>query len=210
MGNGLEPGPYDDPSDPTLIDEGTLARIESPTPGPVGLDSRGGGTTRQNQPSMADRIVAYPRQRQGDRVGDGECFTLADRALRNAGARSAADYDTVTPDADYVWGSTVSLADVRPGDIIQFRDYQYEREVETRSSTSIDTTTETEERPHHTAIVERVGANGSITVLEQNGRPGAPVTRKELFFSNTETTSGNQTVRIRVRGTFWFYRPQSR
>lgn len=209
MGNGLTPGPISDPGAPTLLDDGTLARAEGPPPGPIGMDAKG-GTSKQGGPSMADQIVAFPRQRRGQRVGDGECFTLADRALSNAGAKSAADFGAITPETDYVWGTSVNLSDVQPGDIIQLRDYRYDREVETRTSREITTDEDFQERPHHTAIVERVDGNGAITVLEQNSPDGSPVTRSQLFFSNRESTSGNRTTKIRVRGTFWFYRPQTR
>lgn len=192
------------------IDPGTSARIDSPPPGPIGLDAKG-GTPKQDQPNIADQIVSFSRRRRGERVGDGECFTLADRALRTAGARSTADYGTVTPDADYVWGTQISLSDVRPGDVIQFRGYRYDREVETRNADGSTTTkTDFQERPHHTAIVERVDGNGVITVLEQNSPDGSPVARNQLFFAGSTSTRGNRTTTITVQGTVWFYRPQAR
>jgi hypothetical protein len=197
-------------SDPLGLDQGTLPRTELPPPGPIGLDSRSGAPARAHV-NLGGRVVRFPRQRMGQRVGDGECFALADGALRNAGARTAEDFGTVIPDADYVWGSSVSLADVQPGDIVQFRDYRYDREVETRNADgSIVTNTDFQERPHHTAIVERVDGNGAITVLEQNSPSSSPVVRRQLFFSNGTRTSGTRTTTITVQGTFWFYRPQSR
>jgi hypothetical protein len=205
MGGGQAPG---DLGDPITIDDGTLARTGSPLPGPIGLDAKG-GSPKQTQASMADQIVSFPRQRRGQRVGDGQCFTLVDRALRSAGATSAADHGTVTPDADYVWGTSVNLSDVRPGDVIQFRDYRYDRELETRNSDgSVTTEASFQERPHHTAVVERVDGNGAITVLEQNSPDGSPVVRSQLFFSNSSSTSGNRKATISVKGTFWFYRPE--
>jgi hypothetical protein len=112
------------------IDDGTLARTDSPVPGPIGLDAPG-GSGQSSEPNMSRRIVAYAQQKSGTRVGNGECFTLADKALKGAGAKSAADFGTVTRDADYKWGSTVPLTDLQPGDIIQFRGYRYDREVTT-------------------------------------------------------------------------------
>jgi hypothetical protein len=207
MGNGHIPGPTDT-STAFPVDDGTLARISSPPPAPIGLK---GGSAKGTTASIGDQVVAYARHRLGQVVGDGECFTLADNALRNAGARSAADYGTVTPDADYQWGSSVSLADLRPGDIIQFRNYRYDREVETsHADGSSETNTDFQERPHHTAIVERVGANGAVTVLEQNAPVGAPDTRSDLFFSDRDDSTGSTRTRIRVRGRFWFYRPEAR
>ncbi|HKB10846.1 MAG TPA: hypothetical protein VKD69_09330, partial [Vicinamibacterales bacterium] len=122
----------------------------------------------------------------------------------------AADYGTVTPNADYQWGTSVTLADLQPGDVVQFRDYSYERTVVTRDSSGTTTDEHAEDRPHHTAIVESVDGNGAVTVLEQNAPDGSPVRRSHLYFTGGTTTSGNSTTTIRVQGTFWFYRPQAR
>ena len=160
---------------------------------------------------MAEKIVSFPRHCVHQRVGDGECFTLADTALRNAGAYGAGHYGTVVPDADYVWGTPVNLSNVRPGDVVQFRNYRVDRESETHNRDgSVTTETEFQERPHHTAIVERVDGNGAVTVLEQNSPDGSPVVRSRLFFSTGTTTSGNTTTRVTVQGSFWFYRPEAR
>lgn len=210
MGNASIPASTDEFSNAILVDDGTSARTQSPTPGPIGLDAKS-GNPKQTQASMADQIVSFPRQRMAQQVGDGQCFALADRALRNAGAKSAGDFGTVVPDADYVWGTQINLSDVRPGDIIQLRDYRYDREIETRSPDgSSATNTDFQTRPHHTAVVERVDGNGAMTVLEQNAPEGSPVTRHQLFFSDSTTSSGNRTTTITVQGTFWFYRPQAR
>ena len=190
------------------IDDGTLARIGSPEPGPIGLDSKSG--SKQAQPSMADRIVSYARRNRGDRVGDGECYTLVNRALAAAGAKVAADYAAVSPNADYVWGESITQAQLQPGDVIQFRDYTFKR-VDVTDDDSGTTTDELEgDRPHHTAIVQSVDGNGAVTVWEQNAPEGSAVTRTQLFFTSRTTTSGNRTTRITVSGTFWFYRPEAR
>jgi hypothetical protein len=208
MGNGQTPPGIDLDSRGT-IDDGTLARAESPPPGPIGLDAKS-GTAKTTGASMADRIISFARRQRGDRVGDGECFTLADRALRHADARSARDYGPATPDADYVWGTPVALADLRPGDVVQFRDYRYDRHVVEESSRGTTTTDDFQERPHHTAIVQSVDGHGAVTVWEQNSPDGSPVVRTQLFFSGGTTTSGHKTTTISVSGTFWFYRPEAR
>ena len=164
----------------------------------------------QSTPGMAERIVSFARLENGHRVGNGECFTLVDRALRSAEAKSAADYGSITPQSDYVWGTPVSLAGLQPGDIIQFRNYRYQREIVTETPTATDTEEDEQERPHHTAIVQSVDGNGAVTVWEQNSPEASPVTRTQLFFTARTTTSGNRTTRIRVQGSFWFYRPQAR
>jgi hypothetical protein len=192
------------------IDDGTLARTDSPVPGPIGLDAPG-GSGQSSEPNMSRRIVAYAQQKSGTRVGNGECFTLADKALKGAGAKSAADFGTVTRDADYKWGSTVSLTDLQPGDIIQFRGYRYDREVTTHHSNgSTETYEDFQKRPHHTAIVETVDGNGAVTVLEQNAPEGSPVVRSHLFFKSTTIDENNKSTTIKVQGTFWFFRPQAK
>ena len=209
MGNGHIPGSANEFGGAFDIDDGTNARTETPPPGPIGLDApSGGGNTSAG---IADRILGFARRQRGSRVGNGECFTYADRALSTAGARSASDYGTVTPNADYVWGSAVSLSDLQAGDVIQMRDYRYDREVVVKNPDgSGSTDSDFQERPHHTGIVESVDGNGAVTVLEQNAPRGSAVRRSQLFFTDGTSTVGHRTTTIRVQGTFWFYRPQAR
>jgi hypothetical protein len=208
MGNGqLRPGA--DLDGRGTIDDGTLARADSPPPGPIGLDAKS-GSAKQARASIADRIVSFARRQRGERVGDGQCYAFADRALGQADAKSARDYGTITPDADYVWGTSVTLADLQPGDVIQFRDYSYDRRIVIERSDETVTREDSQSRPHHTAIVQSVDGHGAVTVWEQNAPDGSPVGRTQLFFTSGTTTSGNQTTTIAVHGTFWFYRPEAR
>ena len=164
---------------------------------------------RSPEHGRPDRQLRAPRKR-GTRVGNGQCFTLVDRALRGAHAHSAADYGTVTPDADYTWGRSVSLSDLQPGDVIQFRDYTFHKVVVTESSSGTTTDELDGERPHHTAVVESVDGHGAVTVLEQNAPEGSAVTRHQLYFTDGSWTSGHQTTTLTVHGTFWFFRPEAR
>jgi hypothetical protein len=143
---------------------------------------------------MADQIVSYARRQQGSRVGKGQCFDLADTALRGAKAKSAADYGKISPNADYTWGTPVTLAGLQPGDVIQFRNYTYESTVVTKTDKATTTDEVAQDRPHHTAIVESVGEDGAVTVLEQNAPDGSPVTRTVLYFKDSTTTSGKRTT----------------
>ena len=153
MGGGQIPGSTDGLTGTIEIDDGTLARTETPDPGPVGLDAPSGGGAHA-APDVGVRVLGFARRQRGSRVGNGECFALADRALSGAGARSASDYGSVSPNADYVWGTSVALADLQPGDVIQLRDYRYDRDVETNNPDgSGSSNTDFQERPHHTAIV---------------------------------------------------------
>jgi|GEM_PF-1153264 hypothetical protein len=203
MGNVRPRTPINEHADSVDVDEGTLSRTESLPPGTIGLKAKGGS---QKQGGTTDPVT-YARARLGQRVGNGECFTLVDRALRASGMQSAADYGPVTPDGDYVWGTAVSLSDLQPGDVIQFRDYRYEKTVVTETPTLTTTETEEHTRPHHTAIVERVNG-GEVTVLEQNAPVGSPVRRTALYFESGTRRVGNRTITISVEGTLWYYRPQ--
>jgi hypothetical protein len=142
----------------------------------------------------------------GQRVGSGECFDLADRALRAAGARSASDFGPVTADADYRWGSPIAIENVAPGDIIQFRNYAFAK----RTETSEGWQEERQERPHHTAIVLSNDGHGAVTVMEQNAPEGSGVHRTQLFFTSRQDQDGGTRVTVTVSGQFWFYRPEPR
>ena len=208
MGHGLDPAPTNDLGIGITIDNGTLIRNESPTPGPVGLDS---GDSNKNQAAMAQQIMNFIKQKMGTHHGDGQCFTLADDALKNAGAKSAGDFGKVTKDADYVWGTSVKKTDAQPGDVIQFRNYRYDRKIETNNPDgSGSTDNDFQERPHHTAVVEKVNGDGSMVVLEQNAPEGEAVIRSTLYFTSGSSESGNTKTTIQVKGTVRFYRPQAR
>jgi hypothetical protein len=209
MPAGQPEAPINDLHDPVVLDAGTLALTESPANGPIGLDADA-GIPQSTDKARGDQIAGYARGRMGASDGDGQCFALADNALKNAKAKSAADFGKITPNADYVWGSEVTLSQLQPGDIIQFRNYRYDRTIVTKTSDETRTDTNFETRPHHTAIVESVGTDGALVVLEQNAPEGSPVQRSTLFFASGTTTAGNQTTTIKIQGRFRFYRPQAR
>ena len=71
----------------------------------------------------------------------------------------------------------MSLTDLQPGDVIQFRDYTFHRVVVTETDSSTVTDELDGDRPHHTAIVQSVDGNGAVTVLEQNAPDGSAVSR---------------------------------
>jgi len=189
------------------------------------------------QPSLGQQVHTWANNRLAQQVGDGECFALADQALRASGARSAADYGQVTANADYVWGTAVQLVDVQTGDVLQFRNYSVTVEVTVTSTKTFrdgsteeteETRTETYGRPHHTAIVSAKLSGGQLRVLEQNAPPRGSSTPERVVRSNEIHTTGSSstetsvrqesdgTVRIEttttitVSGTIRAYRPQAR
>jgi hypothetical protein len=156
---------------------------------------------------MSENVRDWALAKRGTRVGSGECFDLADQALRAGNYRSAADYGTVVPDADYVWGTRESnSANWRPGYIVQFRNYVQTLERDNPR----ETTTTTQERSHHTAVIQSVNADGSVTVLEQNAPTGSAVISTTLFLSNSSATDGDTSVTATVTGTALIYAPQAR
>lgn len=179
----------------------TLTRTHPPPVGPVGL-------VKQKIPSgtLDKQIVAFARSQIGKvyfyknsktgQKGKGECWDLAEGALNSAGAKTSTDLNpTLTPNGDYIWGETVSFKELKAGDIIQFNGHvmTYHDKEFTRG--------------HHTAIVEKVGENGAIHVIEQHVTKNKEARRSILYFYDTLIEENGQQVPIKVTGKFSFYRP---
>jgi len=176
---------------------------------------------KRADPSLAlgARVLSFARAKQGTQVGDGECTTLVQQALLGAGARTADAFGAVTPDGDYVWGTPVSLANAKPGDILQFRNYRVVRHVLTEQrmvggEVSPMQSEDFEERDHHSAIVEQ-NFGGTLSVLEQNVDPDGRVVQRgrvetgSRTYTQTDPATGNQvTTTVEVQGEVRAYRPQ--
>jgi hypothetical protein len=115
----------------------------------------------------------------GQQVGDGQCWTLADRALRYAGAQPPGTGGL----GPYEFGRLLDVdEEVWPGDVMQFEGafFLYENGS-------------WQDMPHHTAIVYT--ADGSqITLINQNN-PEPIVTLTNINLDNLQ------------RGTIMTYRP---
>ena len=181
--------------------------------------------------TISQKAIIWARGRLRQQVGAGECWDLADQALRNAGGKSSTSTDW---DDDYVWGTAIELKDVVPGDVLQFRDYVVTTNTDVTTSfadgsETDESTEETVERPHHTAIVDGNPGAGWLSILEQNVAPlGKKVQKHKLATRTMDQPS--KTVRktvkndagkwlnativtkvsITVSGTIWAYRPQSK
>ncbi len=177
--------------------------------------------------SLPDDVVAWARARIGQTVGDGQCWTLAERALAASGGRTSTQImGAVTTSQNYVWGSPVAdLANgLRPGDILQFRNYRWTDSSTVRTTHPDGSWSQTgggvQTRNHHTAIVETVVSPGVVDVLEQNAPPGSRVHRTRLrlvsFTGPTTVThlpNGDrvETTPVHVidsHSQIWGYRPQ--
>ncbi|MDC1406369.1 CHAP domain-containing protein [Akkermansiaceae bacterium] len=118
----------------------------------------------------AKKIVEFAVQNMGKKVGDGQCWGLANLAYRHAGIRHR---------GGYVWGRRIhwQTEGVRPGDIIQFENARYPYAY-------------TDE--NHTAIILKVAGRSSVKVAHQHWNNIYRVTTTTIPL--TYLRSGSQTV----------------
>lgn len=178
--------------------------------------------------TLNQKVVAWARGKLKQQVGTGQCWDLADRALKHAGAKSS---DTTERDADYVWGTPVALKDAIPGDILQFRDFTIVVQTEidvtfTDGGGLVRDAQDKQVRPHHTAIVDAVLGDGVFVILEQHVKPlGDKVQRHTIrtkpgklppksAFKPAKDLTGKlrpakvvEQVTVLVEGNIWAYRP---
>ena len=113
-----------------------------------GLKKSSRAVVRQiGEPSpTAKKIIAFAEQNIGKKIGDGQCWALANLAYRHAGIRHR---------GGNVWGRPIhwQTEGVRPGDIIQFKNarYPYAYTYE-----------------NHTAIILKVMGKSGVKVAHQN------------------------------------------
>jgi hypothetical protein len=188
-----------------------LANIFNEKHGSIALKTPNGGikmapTTQQIQ----KKVVEFAKQKIGQKVGTGECFDLADKALTKAGGKTASDYGKVTLTANYVWGDPVATALAQPGDILQFKSYKLKIETTTKTKATYGkefefeyggSNTETLTRPHHTAIVTKGGIK-KVEILEQNVERSTPgVKEKKVGAATIPHTSESTTKTTSVQTT---------
>lgn len=108
-------------------------------------------------------VLDYALRSLGSKVGDGECWTLADEALKHARAGR--------PAGGAGFGRVLESEELlRPGDVLQFEGARFEAESGKWLS-----------MPHHTAVVGRVMEGRCVELLHQNfGRDGKSVSRLVL------------------------------
>jgi hypothetical protein len=142
------------------------------------------GVADKDDPSseLREKVVKFCKDKLGQQVGDGECGTLAQEAIKEAGGKAVNLFTESPGPGDYVWGELVftlemkdgkrkrepTTAVAKPGDVIQYRD------VVLRSSRGIYLMV------HHTAIVAEVKSSGEMLVFEQNMQGKKEVTKGTL------------------------------
>lgn len=151
-----------------------LAEAKVPVPGVVDKDDPSS--------ELRAKVVQFCKDKLGQQVGDGECGTLAQEAIKEAGGKAVNMFAENPGPGDYAWGELVFVLEVKdgkrkrdpasavakPGDIIQYRD------VVLRSSRGIYL------MAHHTAIVAEVKASGEMLIFEQNMQGKKEVTKGTL------------------------------
>ena len=101
-------------------------------------------------PPVNQRILDFAKKHSGQQVGNGECWTLANEALKAAGARH--------PES-MVWGRPLAEGEeAMPGDVLQFTSVTFKSGKKTFHYGA----------PNHTAVIEQVLSPGVFVLLQQN------------------------------------------
>ena len=189
---------------------------------------------KAGEQTLNQKIVTWIQGKMGQKVGDGECWTLAEQALQASGGYGSGHYGKITDDADYEWGTKIKLTEVKAGDILQFRDHV----VRTLTKTSIrfedqsgwdEEDDQSSTQAHHTAIVKTpADADGRMAVMDQNSDPGGKIVQNQVLYTRSVAEKTTKEVKsvydedagkkrnatvitkvtITVTGKLWAYRPQ--
>lgn len=142
-------------------------------------------------PTLGDKIAAYCKTLLGEQVGGGECAHLATAALKSVDAQGR--HQDSPNDGDYVWGELVFVldkapksadnkgkaTDLRPGDVIQYRDTKWAGPKRTGKGTY------SASAGHHTSVVQAVEDKGkTIKIYQQNSGGKRFVTQDVLYLDD--------------------------
>jgi hypothetical protein len=151
-------------------------------------------STTPTTPDLNAKVLAFAQAQLGTmkQIGDGQCTGLVIAALQAAGAKTTYDYGISGGDSvDYRWGNLVltarpgislaGFAQVRPGDVLQFRSVRYSGNPYTTE--------------HHSALVSANLGGGRFRVIEQNSNNHHYAEEHEINLA------------AMTQGTVWIYRP---
>ena len=132
-------------------------------------------------PELNKKIIAFVKTKIKKKVGNGQCWTLAQQALNSIDAKW---------DGLYIYGNLLNPKTdcIYPGDIIQFEKIKIEY--------SSGNGWYQEEMGHHTAFIYKVNAKGNYDLAHQNFGSG----RKRVGITHLELKNITQ-------GEFFIYRP---
>ncbi len=162
------------------------------------------GAEPAKEGGLGDKVRVFAKDNLGKKVDDGECAMLAVKALEAAGAKSTADFKVTGEVGNYVWGTLVEkYDDVKPGDIIQFRDVKLvTTTVVKQPGGGTRTSSRSQTMSHHTAIVSANLGKGKFKVLEQNAGPQDADEKARKIVQENAIDLGDKT-----EGKVWIYRP---
>ncbi len=158
--------------------------------------------------AVSSGVADFAKRNVGQKVGNGQCWTLVERALESAGAKTSNDLTKNKKNfanADYVWGISISIDELQAGDIIQFRNHAYRMN-------KADGSFEEHKRGHHSAIVATTApiiGGGIVYVYESHVRPiGSTITSEDVQVNTIFLRTGSYNgVGVVVTGTVFCYRP---
>ena len=170
----------------------------------LALASMAGGAEPHKDGELGEKVRKFARDNLGEKVDDGECAILAMRALEAAGAKTTSDFKVTGEVGDYVWGELVEkYDDVKPGDIIQFRDVKIVSTLVVKQpGGGSRTSTRSQTMTQHTAIISANSGKGKFKVLEQNVGPKDADEKTRKVVQENTIDLGDKT-----EGKVWIYRP---
>jgi len=138
-------------------------------------------SSAQDIPELNKEIIKYVKSVKGKKVDRGECWDLANQALKLVDA----DWDKA-----YIYGTSINpkTDEIFPGDLIQFENVKTQHTKENATYTEIMT--------HHTAIVYKVIGKDVFEIAHQNTQ-----------FSGKKVGISELNLNHIVKGDIFFYRP---
>ena len=216
---GRIPGPlYDQKTKPQPAKGGTSTQEAGEVPPPPKI---GDGTNDELSQKVADAarsmvgkpVVGPNGENYSKHPEDAQCFYMVDKVLKDAGAKSASDFDKITgrTDQNYRWSAVqIELKDAKPGDVIQFRNYVIDIHHDKKTTKTGAQNSITKggddlplKRPQHTAIVLANNGDGTLIVAEQhvldrdsdpkNPRISTTIRKNKLYTENVPARTTTDT-----------------
>jgi len=153
---------------PTEAERLTATTVLSGSKAARGVPRKRAWGDENPQTKLNEKVYNWARLQLNKYVGGRECWDLADRALKHAGARSSS---TTGKDDNYDWGMRVDpVTSVIRGDVLQFRNHVVRTTVVTTNTTTGEgeSSWKDELRPHHTAVVATNNGAKGLEVFEQH------------------------------------------
>jgi hypothetical protein len=149
----IDPGPVNSPNIVTGLETAALTQLNGLVKTVTSMTQQLSQIGANFVQDLNDAVVSFAMANLGTQVGDGQCWTLVDQALKAAGADTSGD-------AACIWGNPIGLDAIVPGDVLQFENVRFQGATPGGGWYFQDF-------PHHSAIVYSVDGT-KITMLNQN------------------------------------------